>query len=134
MDILGVGPLEVIFVILIALILFGPNDMVKAGRTLGRFLRRLVTSEEWRAMQKASKELSQLPTRLMREAGMEEAQILLAEVKRTSEETVLDSLKDVQRWKEDIGEDAAPPVILPTPAEAVNSPAVKPHEEEPPQK
>ena len=38
MEILGIGPLELIFILLIALIVLGPGDMVKTGRTIGRFL------------------------------------------------------------------------------------------------
>jgi Sec-independent protein translocase protein TatA len=72
MEILGIGPLELFFILLIALIILGPGDMVKAGRTLGRFLRKVVTSSEWRTIQKASRELKYLPNRLMREASIED--------------------------------------------------------------
>ena len=34
MEILGIGPLELFFILIIALIVLGPNDMVKAGRIL----------------------------------------------------------------------------------------------------
>ena len=70
---IGIGPLELFFIILIALIVLGPRDMVKAGRTLGRLLRRLVTSPTWQTVQQTSRDLRRLPTKLMREAGMEEA-------------------------------------------------------------
>jgi Sec-independent protein translocase protein TatA len=72
MEFLGIGPLELFFILIIALIILGPGDMVKAGRTLGRFLRKIVTSPEWRTVQKASRELKYLPNRLMREASMED--------------------------------------------------------------
>ena len=72
MEILGIGPLELFFILLIALIVLGPGDMVKAGRTLGRFMRRIITSPEWRTVQKASRELRYLPNRLMREASLED--------------------------------------------------------------
>ena len=72
MDFLGVGPLELLFILLIALIVLGPRDMVKAGRTMGRLLRRLITSPTWRAVQQTSRELRQMPTKLMREAGLDE--------------------------------------------------------------
>jgi sec-independent protein translocase protein TatB len=72
MDFLGIGPLELIFVILIALIIFGPKDMIKAGKTAGKYLRRLVKSPGWQTFQQASKEMRNLPTKLMREAGMDE--------------------------------------------------------------
>lgn len=74
MDFLGVGPLELFFIILIALIMLGPKDMVKAGRTLGRWMRQVVTSPTWRAMQETSRNLRHLPTKLMREAGLDEIQ------------------------------------------------------------
>lgn len=76
MDILGIGPLEFVFILLIALIVLGPNDMVKAGRTLGRFLRKLVTSPGWQMVQQTSKDLRYLPNKLMREAGLEEIEEL----------------------------------------------------------
>lgn len=72
MDILGIGPLELFFIMLIALIVLGPNDIVKTGRTIGRFLRKLVTSPTWHTMQDATREIRRLPNRLMREAGLEE--------------------------------------------------------------
>ena len=72
MDFLGIGPLELIFVILIALIIFGPKDMIKAGKTAGKYLRRMVKSPGWQTFQQASKEMRNLPTKLMREAGMDE--------------------------------------------------------------
>lgn len=72
MDFLGVGPLEFFFILIIALIVLGPRDMVKAGRTIGSFLRRLVKSPTWQAVRQTSSELRYLPNRLMREAGVEE--------------------------------------------------------------
>ena len=54
MEVFGIGPLELLFILLIALIILGPSDMVKAGLTLGRFLRKIITSPEWRTVQKAS--------------------------------------------------------------------------------
>lgn len=72
MEFLGVGPLELLFILIIALIILGPNDMVKAGRTVGRTLRKIVMSPTWRAVQQTSRDLRNLPNRLMREAGLEE--------------------------------------------------------------
>jgi len=84
MDILGIGPLELFFIILIALIVLGPKDMVKAGRSIGRTMRKIVTSENWRTIQQASHEIRNIPTRLMREAGIEEAQKEIAKVTNIS--------------------------------------------------
>jgi sec-independent protein translocase protein TatB len=69
MEILGIGASELVFIIIIALLVLGPKDMQKAGRTIGKWLRNLVTSEGWKVFQQTSRELRNLPTRLMREAN-----------------------------------------------------------------
>jgi Sec-independent protein translocase protein TatA len=72
MEILGIGPLELLFILLIALILLGPNDMVKAGRALGRILRKTVLSPTFMDMQRT---IRNLPNELMRQAGLEESDL-----------------------------------------------------------
>lgn len=74
MEILGVGPSELIFIIIIALIVLGPKDMQKAGKTIGQYLNKLVRSDGWKAFQQTSRELRNLPTNLMREANMDLAE------------------------------------------------------------
>jgi len=74
MEILGIGPSELLFIIIIALIVLGPKDMQKTGRTVGRWLNNLVRSDSWKTFQQTSKEIRNLPTRLMREANMELAE------------------------------------------------------------
>jgi sec-independent protein translocase protein TatB len=65
MEILGIGPLELILILLIALIILGPKDMTRMGKTVGRWLYRLTTSATYR-------KIVNLPSTLMREAGLEE--------------------------------------------------------------
>jgi len=72
MEILGIGPLELLFIGIIALLLLGPKDMLKTGRTIGAFLRKIVSSEGWFAFRKSVRELRNLPYSMMREAGMED--------------------------------------------------------------
>jgi len=81
MDFLGIGPLEVLFILLIALIIFGPKDIVKAGQATGRFLRKLIQSPGWQTVQRTSRELRNLPNRLVREAGLEEFQEDMEDIK-----------------------------------------------------
>ena len=71
MEILGIGWQELIFIVIIALIVLGPTDMQKAGRSLGRWLNQLVQSDGWKVFQRTSSELRSLPRNLMREANME---------------------------------------------------------------
>jgi Sec-independent protein translocase protein TatA len=88
MDLFGIGPLELMFVLVIALIIFGPNDMVKAGKTAGRFLRKIVTSEGWQTFQQTTKEMRTLPNKLIRDAGLEEFE---QEFKRLRPSSLLDN-------------------------------------------
>ena len=69
MEILGVGPSEFIFVIIIALLVLGPKDMQKAGRTIGKWMRDIVKSDGWKIFQQTSNELRNLPARMMRDAN-----------------------------------------------------------------
>ena len=81
MEILGIGASELFFIILIAIIVLGPKDMQKAGRTIGRWLNQLVRSDSWKALQRASKEIRNLPTSLMREANLEELREMDREIR-----------------------------------------------------
>jgi sec-independent protein translocase protein TatB len=75
MEIFGIGAPELAFIFLIALIVLGPKDMQKAGRTIGRWLNQLVRSDSWKVFQRTSVELRNLPRNLMREANMEVAEM-----------------------------------------------------------
>ena len=81
MEIFGIGLLELLLILLISFLVLGPGDMVKTGRTIGRFLRRVVTSVWWNDLRRASRELRQLPYTLMREANLEDAAKDLNEIK-----------------------------------------------------
>ncbi len=83
MEILGIGPSELAFIIIIALILLGPRDMQKAGLTIGRWLRRIVTSDGWKLFQQTSREIQTLPNRLVREAALEEMKELQRDLKQS---------------------------------------------------
>ena len=72
MEFLGIGPMELFFIVIIAIVILGPKDMVRAGRTVGRFLRDVMKSDYYRAFVSSSRELKDLPTRLIREANLEE--------------------------------------------------------------
>ncbi len=72
MDFLGIGPLELGLILILAILIIGPRDLVKVTRTLGVWFRKLATSEAWLAMRRATQEVRTLPDRLAREAGLDE--------------------------------------------------------------
>jgi Sec-independent protein translocase protein TatA len=109
MDILGIGPTELAFIILIALILLGPKEMQKTGRTIGRFLRDMTQSEGWRAFRDTSREIRNLPNRLMREANIEDLDKEVGKIGKELEDP--ENVKGYGTW-------ANPPQSRPKPAEA----------------
>ncbi len=83
MKILNIGIPELIFILIIALIVLGPDGIVKTARTLGKTIRKIIRSPIWSMMLDTQRELREMPTKLVREAGLEED---LAELRKTSRE------------------------------------------------
>jgi Sec-independent protein translocase protein TatA len=105
MEILGIGPMELFFIVILALIILGPKDMMKAGRTIGKFLRDVTRSEYYQAFVSSSKEIKNLPTRLIREANLEEE---LKEVDRALRPAGSLASNTIQPPQESAGPDGPP--------------------------
>ena len=88
MEFLGIGPLEVLVILLIALVAVGPRDLGKAARSTGRLLNRLYRSEAWGTLTDASRNIRALPNRLAREAALEE----LEQTRREMQQGLTDGL------------------------------------------
>jgi Sec-independent protein translocase protein TatA len=106
MEILGIGPLELVFIMLLAIIILGPKQMEKTGRDIGRGLARLVKSDTWKTVMQTSRKLKTLPNELMREAGIDE-------MKRTLDGGVILPPAEARAAKQD-----ASPAESPTEGEA----------------
>ncbi len=123
MDIFGIGPTELVFIILIALIVLGPKDMEKTGRTIGRWLRDMTTSDGWRAFRDTSREIRNLPNRLMREANLEDLEKDIGKIgkdvgkigKEIEEEA---DVKGFGTWANPAAVKPKAPLSKPAPAEA----------------
>lgn len=85
MEFLGIGPLELLLIIILALIVFSPKDIAGGGKAVGRWINRLYRSDTYRSMKHVSQELQDLPNRLAREANLEELKDLQKEVKSAGE-------------------------------------------------
>jgi sec-independent protein translocase protein TatB len=83
MEIFNIGFGELFFIILIALIVLGPREMTKAARTLGQAMRRIIRSPMWTEIVTTSRQIRDLPNKIIREANLEES---LEEVKQTARE------------------------------------------------
>jgi len=72
MEIFNVGPLEFLLIVILALIVLGPNEMTRIARSSATWIRRFLKSSFWVSLRDTSREIQALPTRMVREAGLEE--------------------------------------------------------------
>lgn len=68
---LGIG--EVIFIFIIALIIFGPGNMVKTAREIGTLIRKVTKSPYWKEVWATRREINEIPKMLAKEAQLEES-------------------------------------------------------------
>jgi sec-independent protein translocase protein TatB len=97
MEFLGVGPLELMLVIILALVLVGPRDLAKFAREAGRFINKLYRSQTWRTMNDASREIRNLPNRLAREAELDTLQRDLEQAGKSLQDSVNAASKGVEK-------------------------------------
>jgi Sec-independent protein translocase protein TatA len=103
MELFGIGIFEVLLIILIALIVLGPQDTVKAGRNLGRAVRKLFSSEEWRTLLQASKEIRTIPDKLLEETGLDHPEEIFPSEAEIRKEAGLDDLEqNLAAWNADV--------------------------------
>ena len=79
MKFLNIGPLELVFIVLLAIIILGPGETLKTIRTVGQWIYKFVRSPYWQTVLDAQKEIRDLPTKLVRESGLDES---LAEIRK----------------------------------------------------
>lgn len=92
MQLFNVGALELIFILLIAFIVLGPKKAVKAAADVGGWVRNLASSEFWRELVTMSKEIQDLPNKMMDEV---EIQKTIDEIERSTRE-VTQTLKETR--------------------------------------
>ena len=87
MQIFNIGGLELVFILLIALVVLGPERLVQTARSMGRMINKIVRSPMWTSVQETSRELRQLPQRIVRDTGLEESlQELQSDARKISDE------------------------------------------------
>jgi Sec-independent protein translocase protein TatA len=91
MEFLGIGLPELGLILVVALLVLGPKDMVSTSRRIARTIRALSQSEFWRTTREAWKMAKDIPTELLRESGLDEAR------------SELDKLgSDLNQWKREV--------------------------------
>lgn len=72
MDFLGIGPLELLLIFVLALILLGPKEMVSTAKKAAEAIRKVTQSDFWKEAVDSSREIRQLPTQIMKDTGLDE--------------------------------------------------------------
>ena len=67
MEIFGIGPLELLLIVLIALIVLGPKEMMSTAQKAATWLRKLRNSEIW----SSTKEVMDIPNKILRGSGLD---------------------------------------------------------------
>ena len=98
MQLLGIGPLEFLLIIVVAVIVLGPKGMVQTAHEAGKLLRKIVRSPIWRDVVDTSREIRELPRKFVREAGIEAE---IDELRRSTQGTI----NEIDRiYRPDIGQ------------------------------
>jgi Sec-independent protein translocase protein TatA len=90
MEVFGIGPLELLLIFFLALILLGPKDMVNSAKKLANWIRGFRESDIW----KSTKEISQMPKKIMKETGLEDE---LSQMRHLSNQTMNDVINEVSQ-------------------------------------
>jgi Sec-independent protein translocase protein TatA len=67
MEIFGIGPLELLLIVFLALIVLGPKEMIETSKKAAGWLKKLRQSDAW----KTTKEVMDIPTKVMQETGLD---------------------------------------------------------------
>ena len=102
MQIFGIGPLELLFILVIMILVLGPKGMVKAARESGKYIRKVTRSPLWAEIVGTSREMRNLPAKIIKDAGIQE------EIDELRRSTLPELDSDTQRYlQQNNGEKAA---------------------------
>jgi sec-independent protein translocase protein TatB len=87
MEVLGVGPFEILIILVLALVVLGPQDMVKTAYRMGRAINKLIRSPFWRTMMNLNTQIRDIPTRIVRETGLQQP---LGEIRNMGKQAMQD--------------------------------------------
>ena len=117
MKIFNVGAPELILIILLALVVFGPKRLVQVMRDVGKWLRSIGKSPLVRDFLHTTEDIRNMPNELLRESGLEQD---IKEVQRAAQEAARIDEIDAERARqietdETPSEEDAPSILPPAP-------------------
>jgi len=102
MELFGVGPLELALILILALVLIGPKDLVAYSRKIAQWIHKLTQTSEWKDVVNTTREIRKLPDDLMHESGLD---VELRKIKADASEL------DRRRWEQDLKKLSAPSTV-----------------------
>ena len=127
MKVFNIGIGEILFIIILAVIIFGPENLVKSAREMGVFLRKVTKSPYWQEVWATRRDLEEIPRMLAKEANLKETlRELDLDTKGVSSQVsgaVTDLINEVDEKK-------APPKVKPS--AITDEPSTPPPPGEPP--
>lgn len=92
MKIFNFGIPELFVLLVLMIIVLGPERMLEAARSLGQTIYKITHSEVWSSIWQTSREIRQMPKSIIEETGLQES---LDDIKATNEELQKD-MRSVQ--------------------------------------
>ncbi|NTV47086.1 MAG: hypothetical protein HGB11_11320 [Chlorobiales bacterium] len=105
MNFLNLGLPEILFIVIIALIIFGPNQMVKSAKDVGTFLRKVSKSPYWKEVWATKRDIDELPKMLAKEAQLSETIHDLNRDSKRIDSSVSAAVKDLIMEVDDPGQE-----------------------------
>jgi Sec-independent protein translocase protein TatA len=123
MKIFNLGFGEILFIILLAVIIFGPKGLVKTARDAGAFLRKVTKSPYWKEVWATKREIEEIPKMLAKEARLDDTIREIDLGARSISGSVTGAVSDLIREVDQAGEkkpaagDSPDAAVPPQPAE-----------------
>ena len=131
MNFLNLGIGEILFILVIALIIFGPGNLVKTARDMGAFVRKVTKSPYWQEVWATKRELTELPKIISKEAHLDETISELDKetkgIKSRLSSSVSDFIREVNQ--PDVTSDSSKQPVI-QPEGSADESSVKPEVEE----
>ncbi len=99
----GIG--EILFILLLVVIIFGPKSMVKTAREAGAFFRKITQSPYWKEVWATRRELEEIPRMIAKEARIDETLQEMNRETRDLSSSVTGAVSDLIREAEQPAQD-----------------------------
>jgi len=106
MKVFNIGIGEIIFILLLVVIIFGPKSLVKTAREAGAFLRKMTQSPYWKEVWATRRELEEIPKMIAKEAQLDVTMRELDHDTRNLSSSVSSAVNDLIREVDKTGNDA----------------------------